>query len=105
MAGVEADQIEVEVGLDRIWIRGYREAPEPLQQLEMPFSTTRKPVRVVTMEINHGRFEREVEVPAGYDPRKNYHRVGKRSFVDLPATNRACLRHRSFSRPSAVPKF
>jgi HSP20 family molecular chaperone IbpA len=36
----------------------------------MPFSTTRKPVRVVAMEINHGQFEREVEVPAGYDPRR-----------------------------------
>ena len=49
---------------------GDPEAPEPLQQLEMPFSTTRKPVRVVAMEINHGQFEREVEVPAGYDPRR-----------------------------------
>jgi HSP20 family protein len=68
MAGVEPDQIEVEVGLDRVWIRGYREAPEPLQQLEMPFSTTRKPVRVVAMEINHGQFEREVDIPPGYDP-------------------------------------
>jgi HSP20 family protein len=67
LAGVQSEQIEVEVGLDRLWIRGYREAPEPLQQQEMSLSTTRKPVRVVTMEIDHGRFEREVEIPAGYD--------------------------------------
>jgi HSP20 family molecular chaperone IbpA len=67
LAGVGSDQIEVEVELGRIWIRGYREAPEPLQQQEFPFSTTRKPVRVVTMEIDHGRFERAVEIPSGYD--------------------------------------
>jgi HSP20 family protein len=67
LAGIEPDQIEVEVGLGRLWIRGYREAPEPLQQQEIPLSTNRKPVRVVTMEIDHGRFEREVEVPRGYD--------------------------------------
>ena len=67
LAGVDSDQIEVEVEMGRIWIRGYREAPEPLQQQEFAFSTTRKPVRVITMEIDHGRFERDVEIPPGYD--------------------------------------
>ena len=67
LAGVESNQIEVEVGLGRIWIRGYREAPEPLQQQEMSLAITRKAVRVVTMEIDHGPFEREVEIPPGYD--------------------------------------
>jgi HSP20 family protein len=67
LAGVESSQIEVEVGLGRIWIRGNREAPEPLQQPEMSLATTRKAVRVVTMEIDHGQFEREVEIPPGYD--------------------------------------
>ncbi len=67
LAGVESDHVEIEVGFGRLWIRGYREAPEPLQQLEMPLSATRKPVRVVTMEIDHGRFEREVDIPPDYD--------------------------------------
>ncbi|MBV8376728.1 MAG: Hsp20/alpha crystallin family protein [Verrucomicrobia bacterium] len=67
LAGVESGQIEVEVGLDRLWIRGYRNPPEPLKQLDAPLAATRKPVRVVTMEIDHGRFEREVEIPEGYD--------------------------------------
>jgi HSP20 family protein len=67
LAGVKPDHIEIEVGFGRLWIRGYREAPEPLQQLEAPLSTSRKPVRVVTMEIDHGRFEREVDIPPGYD--------------------------------------
>jgi HSP20 family protein len=67
LAGVESDQIEIEVEPGRLWIRGYREAPEPLQQMELPLSTVRKAVRVVTMEIDHGQFEREVEIPPGYD--------------------------------------
>jgi HSP20 family protein len=67
LAGVESDQIEIDVGLDRLWIRGYRKPPEPLQELDMPVTATRKPVRVVRMEIDHGRFEREVEIPKGYD--------------------------------------
>jgi HSP20 family protein len=67
LAGVQSDQIEVEVESNRIWIRGYREAPEPLQQQELPLSAARKAVRVITMEIDHGQFEREVEIPAGYD--------------------------------------
>ena len=67
LAGVASEQIEVEVGFERLWIRGFREPPEPLQQLEMPLSAIRKPVRVVNMEIDHGRFEREVDIPPGYD--------------------------------------
>ena len=67
LAGVESGHIEVEVGLDRLWIRGYRNPPEPLRQLEMPLAPTRKPVRVVRMEIDHGRFEREIDIPPGYD--------------------------------------
>jgi HSP20 family protein len=70
LAGVESDQIEVEVALGRLWIRGYRQPPEPQRQKEMPVSTTRKPVRVVAMEIDHGRFEREVEIPPDYDLEK-----------------------------------
>jgi HSP20 family protein len=70
LAGVEPNQIEIDVELGRILIRGYREAPEPLQQQEMALSATRKPVRVVAMEINHGQFEREVEIPPGYDQRR-----------------------------------
>ena len=39
----------------------------PQRQKEMPVSTTRKTVRVVAMEIDHGRFEREVAIPPDYD--------------------------------------
>ena len=69
LAGVEPEQIEIDVASDSLWIRGRREAPEPLQQQEYAQSIARKPVRVIAMEIDHGQFEREVEIPSGFDQR------------------------------------
>ena len=65
LAGVEPEHIEIEVVSDRLWVRGRREAPEPLQQHEYALSIARKPVRVIAMEIDHGQFEREIEIPSG----------------------------------------
>jgi HSP20 family protein len=70
LAGVDPEQIEIAVDSGRLWIRGRRQAPEPLQQQEFAFPTTRKPVRVIAMEIDHGQFEREIEVPSGFDPER-----------------------------------
>ena len=70
LAGVEQDNVEIEVYRGKVRIQGYREAPEPLHQQEAAFSTTPKPVRVIAMEIDHGRFAREVEIPPGYDYRR-----------------------------------
>ena len=71
LAGVEPEQIEIEVASGRLWIRGHREAPEPLQQQqEYGLSIVRKPVRVIAMEIDHGQFEREIEIPSGFDQRR-----------------------------------
>ena len=70
LAGVEPEQIEIDVASGRLWIRGRREAPEPLQQQEYAQSIARKPVRVIAMEIDHGQFEREVEIPSGFDQRR-----------------------------------
>jgi HSP20 family protein len=67
LAGVEEENVEVEVYRGRVRIQGYREAPEPLHQQEAAFPTAPKPVRVIAMEIDHGRFYREVEIPPGYD--------------------------------------
>jgi HSP20 family protein len=70
LAGLEPEQIEIEVASDRLWVRGRREAPEPLQQQqEYALSVARKPVRVIAMEIDHGQFEREIEIPSGFDLR------------------------------------
>jgi HSP20 family molecular chaperone IbpA len=70
LAGVDPDQIEISIAADRLWIRGYRAAPEPLQQSELVYMSSRKPVRVIAMEINHGQFEREIEFPPAFDPKK-----------------------------------
>jgi HSP20 family protein len=67
LAGVEPENIEIEVASGRLWVRGRREAPEPLQQPEYPLSIARKSVRVIAMEIDHGEFEREIEIPSGFD--------------------------------------
>jgi HSP20 family protein len=70
LAGVDPDQIEIAIASGRLWVRGHRAAPEPLQQTEVAFASSRKPVRVIAMEIDHGLFEREVEVPAAFDSQK-----------------------------------
>jgi HSP20 family protein len=70
LAGVDPDQIEIAIAADQLWVRGYRAAAEPLQQNEMAYASSRKPVRVITMEIDHGNFEREVEIPAAFDAKK-----------------------------------
>jgi HSP20 family protein len=70
LAGVDPEQIEIAVASGRLWIRGNREAPEPLQQQEFALATNRKPVRVVAMEIDYGQFEREIEVPPTFDPER-----------------------------------
>jgi HSP20 family molecular chaperone IbpA len=67
LAGVEPEHIEIEVVSGRLWVRGHREAPEPLQQHEYALSIARKAVRVIAMEIDHGQFEREIEIPSGFD--------------------------------------
>jgi HSP20 family protein len=70
LAGVDPEQIEIAVASGRLWIRGNREAPEPLQHQEFALATNRKPVRVVAMEIDYGQFEREIEVPPAFDPER-----------------------------------
>jgi len=70
LAGVDPEQIEIAVASGRLWIRGNREAPEPLQHQEFDLPNTRKPVRVIAMEIDYGEFEREIEVPSAFDPEK-----------------------------------
>ncbi len=70
LAGVVEENVELEIGPDSLRISGYRTPPEPLKQQEPVFSTTRKAVRVIAMEIDHGPFERELEIPPGYDHRR-----------------------------------
>jgi HSP20 family protein len=72
LAGVDKEKIDVEVADGRLRLRGRREVPacadateggsEPGRDGEQPAR-----VRVHLMEIDHGSFAREVELPQGVD--------------------------------------
>lgn len=63
LAGVERSAIEVSAEPRRLVIRGSRPPPEP--------SCTESPaVHVLALEIDHGTFERVVELPADVEPER-----------------------------------
>jgi HSP20 family protein len=61
LAGVDQATMEVSAEPRRLAIRGVRPLPEPPCD-EAPA------VQVLALEINHGRFERILELPADIDP-------------------------------------
>lgn len=62
LAGVAASEVEVRVEPGRLVVRGQRGAPEPARRNE--------PMRIITMEIDHGPFCRVVPVPEQIDLRR-----------------------------------
>jgi len=69
LAGVDKDKIDIEVHQNSLRIRGARRVPlydnesDPIRESE----PSRK-IRVHLMEIDHGAFAREVELPQGVAP-------------------------------------
>jgi HSP20 family protein len=59
LAGVPPDSMQLRVEPDRLVVRGRRLPPEP------DGGATRQ---VLAMEIDHGRFEREIRFPFAVDP-------------------------------------
>lgn len=59
LAGVSPQSVELEVGPDRLTIRGRRDLPEPNGFGAM---------QVLHMEIDHGEFEREIRLPLLVEP-------------------------------------
>lgn len=59
LAGLTKEQIEVEVVATKLTIRGERPVPPPIQAGESGC--------ILRMEINSGRFERTIELPAEAD--------------------------------------
>lgn len=57
LAGVERNKLDLRVQQRRLSIRGRREPPEPRDD-------ETKPLQVLAMEIDYGRFERQLELPA-----------------------------------------
>ena len=60
LAGVDRKSIDVRVESRRLLIRGQRPPPEPV-------GNGHKPLQVLVMEIDYGRFEREVLLPSDVD--------------------------------------
>ena len=67
LAGVEKDKITVEVGNGRLLLKGTREVPTPGRSSRKQANAK---VRVHLMEIDHGPFTREVELPEDVIPEK-----------------------------------
>jgi len=61
LAGVSEQEISVKAEPRRLRMTGYRRPPEPPSELEGA-------VQVFMMEIDHGRFERELSLPDEIDP-------------------------------------
>lgn len=60
LAGVDQRALDVRAETRRLVIRGMREAPEP--------SCDEPALHVLALEIDHGPFERVLELPAEVDP-------------------------------------
>jgi len=66
LAGVDKEKIDVEVADSRLKLRGAREVPTFVPDNQDPNSK----IRVHLMEIDHGSFSREVEIPSDADRHK-----------------------------------
>ncbi len=60
LAGVDRPSIHVHVEPCRLAIRGRRSCPEPDHRPD-------EPIRIVCMEIDHGTFRREINLPPNVD--------------------------------------
>jgi HSP20 family protein len=63
LSGVEKDKIDVELADNRLTIRGARGVPSFTDAEAAGASAERGKLRVHVMEIDHGAFFREVELP------------------------------------------
>lgn len=61
LAGVKPRSITVQIEMNRLVIRGVREAPQPA-------APSRDVMRIVTMEIDHGPFCRTISLPVQVGP-------------------------------------
>jgi HSP20 family protein len=62
LSGVDKDKIDLELSDNRLTIRGVRGVPT-YDETTTTVSTERGKLRVHVMEIDHGAFLREVEIP------------------------------------------
>ncbi len=60
LAGVERERIDLQVRPGSLTIRGVRQAPDPPDH-------RKGPMKIIAMEIDHGPFSREVNLPEHID--------------------------------------
>ena len=70
LAGVDKDKIDVEIHENRLRLRGTRAVPMREDGPDETPDAEAKRVRVHLMEIDHGAFSREVELPENVDQEK-----------------------------------
>jgi HSP20 family protein len=63
LAGVDRERLGLQVEPRRVLVSGHREPPEPER-------ADHKPVQVLLMEIDYGRFQREVLLPCDVAPER-----------------------------------
>lgn len=64
LAGIEPEQVDVEIQPGRLVVRGHRNPPEPA--IKKAHEQTAR-MRVLAMEINYGAFAREIPLPPDLD--------------------------------------
>jgi HSP20 family molecular chaperone IbpA len=81
LAGVSEKDISVKAEPRRLRVTGYRPPPEPRPELQ-------EAAQVFTMEIDHGRFERELTLPDEIDPgRASAEKSDGWLWIQLPFRN------------------
>jgi HSP20 family molecular chaperone IbpA len=64
LAGVDPGTLNLDLSPGLLRISGHRDAPEPpASAAAAPGRLARREMRVITMEINYGAFEREIQLP------------------------------------------
>ncbi len=65
LAGIQRDKIDVRIESGRLTVSGVRQAPEPAGQ--PPETKQSGPMKILTMEIDYGAFQRVIQVPTNVD--------------------------------------
>ncbi len=73
LAGIDRDKIDVRIEPGRLTVSGVRQAPEPSSGKQgqvpgqAPGAGTPGAMKILTMEIDYGAFQRVIQVPHGVD--------------------------------------
>ncbi len=66
LAGIDRDKIDVRIEPGRLTVSGVRQAPEP-DTVKPGQAAPAGPMKILTMEIDYGAFQRVIQVPKHID--------------------------------------